>query len=261
MADLEVAAADAVREGAVSFSPPSAREELLARAGRGGDWCVSYQVVAGQPVPAAACDDCGHVVVSVDPGSTCPACTGLLLPDGGVLDARFVGAMWPLAAGGWPGAERAGTSRGQTTLVVGPGGIATWALPMAGLGLRVGGVVPFDRVVVHSVAAEDDHDPVEDDDLGQLISTTDRSVLRLALLGGGLDLDTAAELAAAVESARRGSALPPSADVDGLVGALDAAFAAGRPGDALPAVAAALQSGLPAGVPVAEWLAPLLGQP
>ncbi|HWW54257.1 MAG TPA: class I tRNA ligase family protein, partial [Acidimicrobiales bacterium] len=120
-AALEGAVADAVREGLVSFFPPAAREDFMAHAGRGGDWCVSYQVIAGQPVPASTCLDCGKVAVAVDAPESCPRCTGPLTPDLGVLDAGFVGAVWPLAANGWPGSV--GADWPESTLVIGPDGL------------------------------------------------------------------------------------------------------------------------------------------
>src|SRR5207248_5044699 len=102
MADLEAAAADGVRDAEVTFSPQAARDELLARAGNGGDWCLSHQVWAGQPAPVSRCLDCGQVDVAVAGRSSCGKCMGLLAPDDSVLDARFVGAVAVLAAAGWP---------------------------------------------------------------------------------------------------------------------------------------------------------------
>jgi valyl-tRNA synthetase len=182
---LEVAAADAVREGRLEFTPASAREEFLARAGQGGDWCVSYQVVAGQPVPAASCLDCGRLSVSVEPLDDCPRCMGELSPDLGVLDARFVGAVWPLAAAGWP-ARRATALDIVNTALAGTPGVISWAVAMAALGLRLARVVPFTEVVIYSLETpDDDPDPVVPD-LEDLMTTVGASQLRAALLKGGL---------------------------------------------------------------------------
>src|SRR5688500_20144673 len=101
MAELGIGAADAVRDGHVELAPPGARDVLLSRAGQGGDWCLSHQVWAGEPVPAAICLDCGQTAVSVEASTTCSRCMGTLEPVEDVLDARFLAGVWPLAAAGW----------------------------------------------------------------------------------------------------------------------------------------------------------------
>ena len=114
MADLEVLAADAVRQGVISVAPAAASDELVAAAGQRGDWCLSHQVWAGQPVPVGTCLDCGQAAVSVEPADSCGKCMGTVVADDDVLDARFVGAVWPLALAGWPqdeGGPAAGCAR------------------------------------------------------------------------------------------------------------------------------------------------------
>ena len=105
LAPLEAAVVDQVSEGALAFSDPADRELLLERAGQTGTWCLSHQVWAGHPVPVSRCLDCGQLAVSVDPGDSCGKCMGPLAPEHDVLDARFVGALWPLVSAGWPADE------------------------------------------------------------------------------------------------------------------------------------------------------------
>jgi len=151
MADLEVLAADAVRQGVITVAPASAGDELLASIGQRGDWCLSHQVWAGQPVPVATCLDCGQLAVSVEPVASCGKCMGALVGDDDVLDARFVGAVWPLAVAGWPQDQSGPAACADTTLlVVAPSGIVLWAVRMAALGLKLAGAPPFTRVAVHS---------------------------------------------------------------------------------------------------------------
>ncbi|MEY2475665.1 MAG: valyl-tRNA synthetase [Actinomycetota bacterium] len=258
MADLEVAAADAVREGGVVFAPPAARDELLARAGLGGDWCLSHQVWAGQPVPVAACLDCGQLAVSVEASESCGKCMGTLVAEDDVLDARFVGAVWPLATAGWPASEAGPEDLApSTTLVVGPSGVVKWVLPIAALAVRLTGAVPFCTVAVHHVVAtEEDPDPRLPVDLAALVGEEGPRVVRAALLAGGLDLDAARELVAAIDSPPLGDA-----DIEDLLVAYDAAFAAGDPGDVLPVLATTLAAGVtPDAVDRLKALAaPLLG--
>jgi valyl-tRNA synthetase len=151
MPDLEVAAADQLREGVLEVSPAAARDELLARAGAGGTWCLSHQVWAGSPVPVATCLDCGQLAVAVEQSSSCGKCMGELAADDSVLDARFLGAIWPLAVAGWPDARPEPDAVAATTLLVAPTGLVRWALPMAALGLRLVGTAPFARVEVVEV--------------------------------------------------------------------------------------------------------------
>jgi valyl-tRNA synthetase len=151
MTDLEVLAADAVRQGAVTVVPGPASDELVAAAGQRGDWCLSHQVWAGQPVPAATCLDCGQAAVAVEPAGSCGKCMGTLVADDDVLDARFVGAVWPLALAGWPqDQDGPGRAAAGTLLVVAPTGLVLWAVRMAALGLRLAGSAPFAQVAVHS---------------------------------------------------------------------------------------------------------------
>jgi valyl-tRNA synthetase len=254
---LELAAADAVREGQLSFWPPAAREEFLERAGSGGEWCVSYQVLAGQPVPAATCQDCGGLVVTVEPPSSCPRCMGSLSPDLGVLDARFVAAVWPLAAAGWPAQPVDDLDLAATALLVGPRGFSGWALTMAALGLRLTGRLPFGQVIVCGPGAPaPEPEPgaeiapeieLAEGDLDLLIATEGPEVVRLALLAGGLDVSEARGLAAALVAclpAVQPVTGPDTPAVTSLWAAVDAAFAAGRPGDAFPLLTGALAEGL-----------------
>jgi valyl-tRNA synthetase len=71
------------------------------------DWCISRERFFGVPIPAYACDSCGHVVIAqqdafpVDPKlqtehATCPKCSkGKMLPEKGVLDTWFTSALTP----------------------------------------------------------------------------------------------------------------------------------------------------------------------
>jgi len=231
-----VAAADAVREGLVAFTPASALDAFLERAGAGGEWCLSHQVEAGQPVPVSTCLDCGKVAVSVEPPDSCNRCMGALVPDPGVLDARFVGAVWSLSVAGWPDDEAAvAEAAPDTTLVVSPLGVGSWALPIAALGLRLAGAVPFARVAVND-ASPADAEPV---DVQALLDAEGRRVVRAALIAGGLDLDAARAVVAGADELPEGEA-----DVDSLIAAFDTAVACGAIGPAFTVLANALDEGV-----------------
>lgn len=147
-ADLEVAVADALREGAFALEDVEARDYFVDRAERADSWCLSHQVVAGDTVPAARCLDCGQIAVTADPSSSCNKCMGEMVSTDDVLDARFLAALWPLADAGWPGDERAAVEAASATVVfAGRDDVIGFALPAAALGLRLTGAVPFHELV------------------------------------------------------------------------------------------------------------------
>ena len=260
MADLEVAAADVVRQGAVEFAPAGARDDLLERAGNGGDWCLSHQVWAGQPVPVSTCLDCGSLEVAVDAApSSCGRCMGTLVPDDDVLDARFVGAMALLSDAGWPD-DQAGLVRTAefTMLTVSGVGVSWWALPVAALGLRLAGAVPFSRVAVQPVhASPDEPDPTLPVDLDVRTAEAGTRAVRASLVAGGLDIDAGRALVDMIDA-------PPPGDgnADELLDACTAAMDAGTPSVAVALLAGFLAGGVrPADRGrVASFAAPILGE-
>ena len=259
MADLEVAAADAVRQGAVEFAPAGARDVLLERAGNGGDWCLSHQVWAGQPVPVATCLDCGSLEVAVDSSASCGRCMGTLAPDDDVLDARFVGAMALLSDAGWPG-DPAGpaTAASGTMLMVSGVGVSWWALPVAALGLRLADAIPFAHVAAQPVhAPPEEPDPTLPVDLEVRIAATGKRAVRAALVAGGLDIDAGAALVELVDA-------PPDGDGDvaELADACAAAFDAGTPSLAVTHLSGFLAGGVRTtdAAGVAAVAAPILGE-
>jgi valyl-tRNA synthetase len=143
-ADLEVAAADAVRDGAILIEDVETRDLFVDRAERADSWCLSHQVWAGDAVPAARCADCGQLAVTAEPSSSCGKCMGELVPTDDVLDARFVAALWPLALTGWPTEAQPAD---RTIVFAGRDDVTGFALPVAALGLRLAGAAPYDELV------------------------------------------------------------------------------------------------------------------
>jgi hypothetical protein len=172
---------------------------------------------------------------------------GPLLADGDVLDARFVGALWPLVSSGWPG-DPGGPSDASpwTTLLVDGPGVTTWALPMVALGLSLTGTLPFAAVAVHPLHGLSELDPSPAVDVDGLLAH-DRATARLALAwatvsGGVPDLDRAARLVAGLSD-------PPigDADVDAVDEAVTTCFEGGAPADALAVLESALAGGVTRG--------------
>jgi valyl-tRNA synthetase len=244
---LEAPVADLVRAGDLRFSDPAPRDRFLDRAGRSGTWCLSHQVWTGQDVPVARCADCGQVAVSVDVGDSCSRCIGPLLPEADVLDARFVGALWPLVSAGWPGDSAAPAEWAPwTTLFVDGPGVTAWALPMAALSVCLTGALPFSTVAVHPLHGLSDLDTSPLVDIDALLAhgrAAARVALGWATIGGGVpDVERAERLLATLADPPLGEC-----DVDAVGARFDDSFALGAPADALPVLDAALQGGATAG--------------
>lgn len=247
--DLEVAAADALRHGSFTVAPPAGVEELMAIAGTATDWCLSEQVWAGQPLPISRCSECEQLDVSIERPTSCGRCMGVLDPSTDVLDPRFVAAVAPLVAAGYPEAspEALAAAAQSTTLVVGPDEIGAWALPMAALGLRLAGVVPFRRVVLAcraerlAVADGPELDPRSAVDVIGLVAGRGAAASRLALLAGDPEGPAADQL---VQLLGR----PPSGSypIEVLASELRDALEAGSPATAVSVLTAALAEGLTA---------------
>lgn len=260
MGELETAAADAVRDGMVVVAPAGARDELLSRAGAGGEWCVSQPLWVGEPVPVGRCLDCGHVGVSVDAAASCGRCMGQVEAHDEVLDTRFIDCVWPLAATGWPAAARSPVEAHEPPLLVMAGHLLADVAPTVALALRLAGEVPFAAVALAPPAGGSRSavtDEAPEVDLQALVDTGDPAVARVALLCDAADQAGAGEVVAGIRSPGQGSA-----DLDGLENACAAALAAGTPAAALGMVVAAANEGVaPENVARLQALAaPFLGR-
>lgn len=180
---LEVAAADAVRDGLVTFVPADAREAFLAIALVDRPWCLDRTVAGGVPLPVATCVDCGRASVDATPSSTCGKCLGELRATDRTLDPRFVAAFWPLAIAGWP---RPAREAAPAIAVVTPAAAVTWLLPALALARHFTGGLPIGSVVVHPPNGWPEGSTLAPDVEGEDI---DRRAFRLALLAGDLDVD------------------------------------------------------------------------
>ncbi len=256
MNDLGAPVAEMVRAGEIAFSPPSGADELIQAAERGGSWCVSQQLRSGHPIPVSTCLDCGQTTVSVDDVESCGSCMGTLVAHPDVLDARFIAAVTPLAMMGWPNnLEPAGSV--PTTLSVGRVGVEAWALPMAALGLRLAGVVPYSQVILHHLAVGVTELGVQNiDQLLAMVDAVGAPTVRVAMLTGDLDMDRARETIELLAN-------PPIGDDDlsGIIEAYDKAMMLLDAGGALALLVNAVSSGvrLEAHDLVHELAQPLLG--
>jgi len=247
IADLEVAAADKMREGVVRFSPPDIRAEVLATAGTSlAPWCVSSRVVTAPAVPVSTCLDCGRDTVDAEATSSCGKCMGTLVAADERMDARLLEAVWSLSAAGWPlDSSSPGILGATTSCVVRKEDVSEWLVPIAALSLRLTGHLPFCQVTVVP------QPPPDSEESG------DPLVRRLLLLGGMDDT-------AAAEAFLRGLDDPPlgNTDLEALGHAFTLALEEAWPSAALKAMATAMADGVPpsAGDLLQVLVAPLLGR-
>lgn len=241
--ELEVAAADAARGGLLTFVPATSQQDFINWVGYTGDWCLSHQIWGGHTIPVAMCGDCGSPAVGIEVPPACRKCFGELEPETAVFDARFLGVIWSLVTAGWPDGPELEDIARATTLAVRPGGLFTWAVPMAALGLRLAGVPPFATVVVHAASGAEAPD------------AADPAAARLAALGG-LEQAEAAELAARLRKPPEGTG-----DIQELEALVIEAFESLRAETVIGPLAAATAVGIVATdrVRLGRIIAPLTG--
>jgi hypothetical protein len=171
-----------------------------------------------------------------------------------VLEAGLVGVVAALAgAGGRDDSRAPGELARCTTLVVGPSGATRWALPIAALGLRLAGAIPFSHVAVHDAPdAEIDPAAVE-----AALADEGRAAVRTWLVAGTAEVTAGREVVDELAEPSAGEA-----DFGELQAAWDAAFAAGTPQAGVEALVRALGDGIPVAdrERVRSLAAPVLGE-
>ena len=238
ISDAKVKVTDAVREGAVQFASADARDIFLGGTQGSDRWCLSHQLWSGLQVPVASCIDCGAKAVACELPGSCGSCMGTLVEDDGVLDTRFVGAVWPLALAGWPDKTREMDDQDEWILSAGRGGVVVWGLAMAALGSQLTGRIPFDRVLLN----EDKGSPATPVAITEFVGAVDEygaATVRTAALVGQFDFVWAAGVVSALTTPAQGSL-----DVGGLTSAWNQAMEAELPAEAAQTLVAAVEGGV-----------------
>ncbi len=102
MKPLAEPALEVVRDGRVKFVPDRFSKTYYNWMENIQDWCISRQLWWGHRIPAYYCQDCGEIIVSKTPPTTCGKCGGSLKQDEDTLDTWFSSALWPFSTLGWP---------------------------------------------------------------------------------------------------------------------------------------------------------------
>ena len=121
------------------------------------DWCISRQLWWGHRIPAWYCEDCNHIIVSVETPKVCPACKSTrLFQDPDVLDTWFSSALWPHSTLGWPDdTEDLHYFYPTTVMETAYDILFFWVARMIMMGLENTGEVPFHTVYLHGLARDE----------------------------------------------------------------------------------------------------------
>jgi valyl-tRNA synthetase len=157
--DVREAAAqalDAVKTGAIQFTPEHHRAVWHHWLTNIQDWCISRQLVWGHRIPAWTCDACGELHVEMEAPTACAKCGATkLTQDPDTLDTWFSSALWPFSVFGWPDqTEDLKRYYPTSVLITGYDILFFWVARMAMAGLTWMGEVPFRKVYFNSLVRD-----------------------------------------------------------------------------------------------------------
>ena len=157
MKPLAVKAIEAVKTGAIKFSPKRYETTYFNWMENIRDWCISRQIWWGHRIPVYYCD-CGHQWAAPEKPEKCPKCgagASAIRQDEDVLDTWFSSWLWPFSTLGWPD-KTADLARYYPTadLCTAPDIIFFWVARMIMAGCKFMGDVPFRNVVLHGVVRD-----------------------------------------------------------------------------------------------------------
>ncbi len=121
------------------------------------DWCISRQIWWGHQIPAWTCDECGRLVVAIEPPEICVSCgSNTLTQDPDVLDTWFSSALWPFSTMGWPNdTDLLKKFYPTSVLITGFDILFFWVARMMMMGIHMMGDVPFKDVYIHALVRDE----------------------------------------------------------------------------------------------------------
>src|SRR5262245_1237095 len=157
MEELKRPALESLRDGRVTYHPPSQHRFAVDSLETAPDWNISRQIWWGHQIPAWYCPD-EHITVAETEPAACAECASTeLRRDPDVLDTWFSSALWPFATLGWPD-DTPDLRRFY------PGSfnitareiIRLWENRMIFAGLELMGEIPFSDVIIYSTVLAPD---------------------------------------------------------------------------------------------------------
>jgi valyl-tRNA synthetase (EC 6.1.1.9) len=157
MKSLAEEAKEAVASGKVKITPEKWVKVYYDWLNNIRDWCVSRQLWWGHRIPAYYCEDCGEVIVSKEPVTTCPKCGSThIKQDEDVLDTWFSSALWPFATLGWPeNTAELNYYYPTTLLITGYDILFFWVARMIWSGMHFMKKEPFYTVMLHGLVRDE----------------------------------------------------------------------------------------------------------
>ncbi|MFI4968051.1 MAG: valine--tRNA ligase [Gammaproteobacteria bacterium] len=158
-------ALDAVRSGAIKFTPDNWSTTYIQWLENIQDWCVSRQLWWGHQIPAWY-DEAGNIFVGEDEADALKHAkikpVGALRQDEDVLDTWFSSALWPFSTLGWPGDTKESAQEWQdfkaflpsSVLVTGFDIIFFWVARMVMATQYFTKQVPFKDVYINAIVRD-----------------------------------------------------------------------------------------------------------
>ena len=150
-------AIEATKRGEIVFLPEREERRFYQWMENIEPWPISRQRWWGHKLPIWHCDACEELTVAVIPPSQCAHCNSeKIWQDEEVLDTWFSSGLWPFSTMGWPDeTECLKTFYPTSVLVTAWDILFFWVVRMAMLGLQCMDEVPFHRVYLHPLVADE----------------------------------------------------------------------------------------------------------
>ena len=150
-------AIEATKRGEIVFLPEREERRFYQWMENIEPWPISRQRWWGHKLPVWHCDACEELTVAVIPPSQCAHCgSEKIWQDEEVLDTWFSSGLWPFSTMGWPDdTECLKTFYPTSVLVTAWDILFFWVVRMAMLGLQCMDEVPFHRVYLHPLVADE----------------------------------------------------------------------------------------------------------
>jgi len=187
---LKEASIEVVKSGQIEIMPDRFKKIYFHWMENLHDWCISRQIWFGHRIPAYYCE-CGQVVVSLTPPSSCWKCgKNNFQQDPDTLDTWFSSGLWTFSTLGWPEETDDIKIYHPTSLMeTGYDILFFWVARMILMSEYALGDIPFKKVYLHglikdkegrkmSKSLDNGIDPIE------MIEKFGADALRLSMLIG-----------------------------------------------------------------------------